>query len=210
MDVQRYVDVLRLFIKMADYLIHLGMATRMIQFLTVMKKDRHVDAITSEIENRTFWSCFILDRMIFCGVSQPMVLPLASMNIPFPIGEQDFAFGRSSAPRYTQQDLVEGRMPYEIYNTVDYYYHVLVRGFDIWARVLKFIVEGGRRGPRMSVPQNCPWAASSPWNIIFRDLKAWRQCQSERLRYQESFIVAQVSLGRGEAAAYVNLIYYLR
>ena len=192
--------------QIADYL---GMETRMMQSLTIVKKDRHIDAITSEIENRTYWSCFVLDRMIFSGVSQPLALPLATMKIPLPLGEQDFAFGHSSIPRRTQKDLVNGNMPSEIYGSVDCYYNVLVRGFEIWARVLQFNIEGGRRMPRMSASENCPWATTSPWNKLFRDAKQWHRCQGERLQYGENSISAQVSLGRGEAAAYVNLIYYL-
>ena len=183
----------------------------MMQSLTIMKKEHHVDAISSEVENRTYWSCVILDRMILlCGVSQPLALPLSSVKIPFPVGEQDFAFGRSSAPRCTPREFVEEKLPLEVYNTVDYYYSVLIRGVDIWARLLKFVIEGGRRMPGMSSPENAPWAPGSPWNIIFEDLKRWRQSQSDRLHYGKNLIPAQVYLGHGEAAAYINLIYYLR
>jgi hypothetical protein len=88
---------------------------------------------------------FFLDRITFCGVSQPLALPLARMKMAFPVGERDFAFGRSSVPRYTQQHLRKGALPLDIHGTVDYYYSVLVRGFDIWARILEFIIEHGRQ-----------------------------------------------------------------
>jgi hypothetical protein len=37
--------------------------------------------------------------------------------------------------------------------------------------------------PEMSAPVIAPWAPSSPWNVIYQDLKQWRQSQSDRLQY---------------------------
>jgi hypothetical protein len=177
-----------------------GMATRMLQSLNVMKS--RIER-KSEIQNRTFWACFVMDRLIFCGESQPFTLPLESMVIHLPVGEEDFAFGA------TRNQETLSFSPGHEFSSMDSYYCALVKGFDIWANILKIIINGGRRQPNMARPENCPWVPGSPWNILFEKLQAWRRSQSERLKYPNTDIAVHVSLGRGEAFGYLNLIYFV-
>lgn len=180
---------------------------RMMQSLTEMTKPDSLVELQQEIHNRTFWSCFIIDRSVFCGKSQPLTLPLESMDIPWPLGEQDFAFGQSSGPRYIANH--PQSLPLDAHNTIDYYYSILVRGFDIWARILKWVIGGGRRQSGMCNSRNCPWVAGSPWRALYDELQAWRQRQNRRICYPETGVEIHVSLGQGESFAFVNLIYYI-
>ncbi|CZT42817.1 uncharacterized protein RSE6_02768 [Rhynchosporium secalis] len=180
---------------------HSGMATRMMQSLDVMKPDRGSEVIETEIHNRTFWACFVMDRFIFCGRSQPLALPLDTMTIQLPIGEEDFAFGGVSHAGKP----MESTGPF----TVDEYYTVLVEGFEIWSKVLDLIISGGRRTPGMSQPENCPWVTGSPWKKLLDSVEEWRSQHSDRLRFPASGVAVHVSLGHGEKFAYVNLLYYV-
>lgn len=189
------------------------MATRMMQSLPVSTIGDAKAEREREIQNRTFWGCFIMDRLVSCGRSQPLCLPLEKMTIHLPIGEQDFAFGKPTAPRLTYKDLQElllSSAPPDTQGTINNYYSVLIRGFDIWARVLEFIVSGGRRQPHMAALENCPWVINSPWKAIYDSLEDWRAQQSDRLHYPGSSIATHVSLGRGESFAFINLVYYVR
>lgn len=151
-----------------------------------------------------------MDRLIFCGRGQPLALPLQKMTIHLPIGEQDFAFGQSTAPRIRYKDLDVITAGSDTFDTVDNYYSVLIRGLDIWYRAFDFVVSDGRRRPGMAKPENCPWVESSPWRSIHDSLESWRAHQTCRLRYPSSDVATHVSLGHGEAFAFVNLIYYVR
>lgn len=187
-----------------------GMATRMMQSLQVMKVDPPRTEKDDEIYNRTYWACFVMDRLVHCGKSQPYALPLEQMTIHLPIGEQDFAFGVASAPRLTNKDLMANPSMSRDLETTNNFYSVLVRGFDIWARVLEFVSNGGRRQPGMNKSNNCPWVHGSPWRSIYDSLEDWRSRQSARLKYPSSPVAVQVSLGHGESFAFVNLVYYVR
>lgn len=186
------------------------MATRMMQSLQVVNSNRPRSEKDEEIYNRTYWGCFVMDRLVYCGKSQPLSLPLDKMSIHLPIGEQDFAFGSALAPRRSFRDLVTHTMASGSHDTINNCYSVLVTGFDIWARVLEFVGNGGRRQPGRTAPKNCPWVHGSPWRSIYDTLEDWRSRQSERLKYPSSSIAVHVSLGNGESFTFVNLIYYVR
>ncbi|KAF2493747.1 hypothetical protein BU16DRAFT_550743 [Lophium mytilinum] len=181
-----------------------GTAIRMMQSLEAMRGPIQPNELEEEIYNRTFWSCFIMDRLVLCGKCQPFTLPLDQMSIHLPIGDQDFAFGQCSSPR-----IYISHVRGDLCNTIEYSYSMLVRGFDIWARILKWIVNGGRRQPGMTVLANCPWMAGSPWKDLYDELDDWRQQQHQRMKYPEVQIAGHVSLGHGEQFAFINLVYFI-
>ncbi|KAL2072805.1 hypothetical protein VTL71DRAFT_12148 [Oculimacula yallundae] len=178
-----------------------GMATRMMQSLDAMKIERLGELIDNEIYNRTFWACFVMDRFIFSGKSQSLALPVDRMTIELPIGEEDFAFGMTNNSGRS----IEATGPF----TVDTYYTVLIRGFEIWSKVLDLITSGGRRKPGMSKPENCPWMTGSPWRTLLDSVEEWRSQHSDRLKFPTTSVAIHVSLGHGEKFAYVNLLYYV-
>lgn len=182
-----------------------GTAIRMIQAMESMRGPTKLSELEQELYNRTFWSCFVMDRLVLCGKTEPFTLPLGQMTIHLPIGNQDFAFGQSSVPRVHVGNIVESQ-----HTTIDYAYSIVVRGFDIWARILKWVVNGGRRQPGMTSLENCPWTPGSPWNDLRANLEDWRQRQHQRLKFPDVRLADHISLGHGEQFAYINLTYYIR
>ena len=188
-----------------------GMAARMMHSILVLVKPGQLTAIEREVHSRSIWSCYVLDRLIFCGRSVPFDLAaygLQRLQIDWPIGEQDFAFAQQSSDHRHANDerehLLEGMK-----GDIDHYYDVLVRGFDIWARTLNWVLAGGRRLPGMSDPENCPWLKTSAWGMMYDEISKWREAQDVRLRYPETGVEGHAVLGQAEAFAYVNLIYYI-
>lgn len=185
-----------------------GMAIRMMQSLLILIKPGTLLELEQEVQNRTLWSCFILDRLIFCGKSQPPALSISSLYTHWPIGERDFAFGQSSGPRHV---MIEGQgLLQHMKGDIDHYYSILVRGFDIWSRILKWIVSGGRRQQGMCLPENHPWIEGSPWRSMYDELCAWRELHEPRIRYPETQVEGHASLGQGEICGYLNLLYFVR
>ncbi|KAJ5889068.1 fungal specific transcription factor domain-containing protein [Penicillium taxi] len=186
-----------------------GMANRMMQCLIVFMTD-HVHTETDrQIQNRTFWGCFIMDRLVSCGRSESATLSLDKISTHLPSGDLDFAFGSSPLSRYTFRDVRCNISLSRSLGVIDTYYCVLIRGFDIWAQTHKFIIEGGRKQLGMNNPENCPWVHGSRWRGIYDTLEDWRSSQSDRLKYPSTPVAINVSLGQGESFAYVNLVYYI-
>ncbi|CAK7231341.1 hypothetical protein SBRCBS47491_007898 [Sporothrix bragantina] len=183
-----------------------GAASRMMQSLLVLWKPSSTLSIEREERSRTFWGCFVMDRMVFCGQPQPWVLSMYASNVKWPSGEQDYVFGPAVETAPTTDT-----PPRPIGSGIDHYYSLLVRGFDIWARVLQFVVNGGRRQPGLCRTENHPWMAGSPWRLPYDELQLWRTHMDRRLKYPETAVAGHAVLGNGNAEqfAYINLIYYI-
>ncbi|CEL10389.1 hypothetical protein ASPCAL13509 [Aspergillus calidoustus] len=177
-----------------------GAAIRMMQLLkaTVLTSS---DTLEREVYNRTLWSCFVMDRLIFPGSQQPLCLPMEEMATHWPIGEADFAFAQGHIQRY----MVPSRYPM----TVDCSYAILVHGFEIWAKIYRWIISGGRRRKDMQLVKNLPWETSSLWATMRGELQEWRDSQDPKLWYPANRVGIYEFLGKGEVFGYINLIYYV-
>lgn len=158
--------------------------------------------------NHTLWSCFIIDRLLFSGRLQPATLFFHLLHTFWPSSEEDFVFSQlPGEPILT--DSGQGLLDNMRGNMANYY-NTLVRGFDIWSRILRFIVTGGRRLPGMHLPVNHPWVSTSLWKLLYEELRIWRERQEKRMLYPEASIESHAALGQAEPFAYLNLIYYTR
>ncbi|GLB07648.1 hypothetical protein AtubIFM57258_002996 [Aspergillus tubingensis] len=202
--------------------IYIGIAIRIMQALNSHRIARYPvepsppaerDAISVAVENRTFWACFIMERMISSGTYSPPMLPMsemANLGITRPLSAVEFAFGpdcpsEQGAMGQGFTPRCEGTAPLDITRS----FEVLVTGFDIWTDVMAFVLNDGRRAPGMCAAQNCPWVPESPWGKTRQRLETWRANQHYRLRYPENTVVAHKTLGFGESFTYLNLLYYL-
>ncbi|KAE8389360.1 hypothetical protein BDV23DRAFT_194428 [Aspergillus alliaceus] len=172
------------------------------------------DMIAPGIENRTMWACFIMDRMISSGTYNPPMLPLSEMEklkVSRPLSTVEFAFGTSASlwSGATGQNITwPERQPSGLLD-ITQCYEILVSGFDIWAQVMTFIFNDGRRAPGMCAPENCPWVPGSPWSRTKAQLERWRAGQHDRLYYPSNSVAIHMTLGYGESFTYINLLYYL-
>lgn len=60
--------------------------------------------INREIERRTFWSCFILDRYIGCSKTRPQTINVADTKIQLPCSEDAFMPGVKVRTRFIHED----------------------------------------------------------------------------------------------------------
>ena len=162
------------------------------------------DAVSVAIETRTYWACFIMDGMVNSGTYNPPMLPMSEMKklkIPRPLSAVEFAFGPEPITSASSPD-----------GTLDIAqsFEILVQGFEIWARVMEFIFNDGRRAPGMCAPHNCPWVESSPWYKSLARLSDWRAGQHRNLHYPSTSVAVHMTLGYGETFTYLNLLYYVR
>ncbi|KAE8381866.1 hypothetical protein BDV26DRAFT_278475 [Aspergillus bertholletiae] len=172
------------------------------------------DTVAPGIENRTIWACFIMDRMISSGTYNPPMLPMSEMDklkISRPLSTVEFAFGTNVSlySAHPGQNLSwSERLPSGLLD-ITQCYEILVSGFDIWAQVMTFIFNDGRRAPGMCAPENCPWVPGSPWSKTKAQLERWRAGQHDRLHYPSNSVAIHMTLGYGESFTYINLLYYL-
>ncbi|KAE8154290.1 hypothetical protein BDV25DRAFT_135982 [Aspergillus avenaceus] len=173
----------------------------------VIEKDK--DVVSWSIENRTFWTCFIMDRMVSSGTYNPLMLPMSEMvklRVLRPLSTVEFAFGTDLAA--VSVGFEHGRHLNGLLD-ITQSFEILVSGFDIWAQVMTFIFNDGRRAPGMCAAENCPWVRGSAWSRTRHQLEGWRADQHHRLHYPGNSVAVHMTLGYGESFTYINLLYYV-
>ncbi|KAF9876673.1 fungal specific transcription factor [Colletotrichum karsti] len=87
---------------------HCGIAIRMMQLLHSSRvapfpleipHRTELNDLTTAIETRTFWACFVMDCMVSSGTYNPRVLPkpeMIKLNVPRPPTSTEFALGSGS------------------------------------------------------------------------------------------------------------------
>ncbi|KAK0762781.1 hypothetical protein N5P37_005599 [Trichoderma harzianum] len=185
-----------------------GMAIRSAQLLSALPKQRDITELQSEVLNRTFWACFVMDRLVFCGKPQPLALPLRSVDVHWPIGQRDFAFGQTTSRIYPNVE--HGRInDHAKYHDLDRVYNLIVQGYDVWSKILQWIAGGGRRRPSTRQQIVCPWEPGSIWLSLYDELQEWRGRHEISIRFPDTALEVHASLGQAHSFAYLNLIYHL-
>ncbi|EED18778.1 fungal specific transcription factor, putative [Talaromyces stipitatus ATCC 10500] len=189
--------------------IYSGMAIRLVQLIGSITDREKTTELQQVIYNRTFWSCFVLDRLVFCGKPQPPALPLSLIDTHWPSGDVDFAFGTLGRKIFPENNCVQSSMT--AVEDIDGYFALLVQGIDIWSDIFKWVVNGGRRQSYAVTSKELPWSAGSYWGVTYKRLQLWRQRHGGRIRFPDGSVDGHVSLrgGAGEAFAYINLIYHV-
>ncbi|KAL7957883.1 hypothetical protein V8C34DRAFT_284622 [Trichoderma compactum] len=185
-----------------------GMAIRSSQLLSALPKQRDITELQSQVQNRTFWACFVMDRLVFCGKPQPLALPLHSVDVHWPVGQQDFAFGQRTSRIYPNVE--HGKIiDHAKYHDLDRVYTLIVQGYDVWSKILQWIAGGGRRRPSTRQQIVCPWEPGSIWLSLYDELREWRGSHENSIRFPETALEVHASLGHAHCFAYLNLIYHL-
>lgn len=184
-----------------------GIAARMAQGSLLVRTPVNGAKPLSEVERRTIWTCFVMDKLLSCGRQRPAMFRLTEMDLSLPLTHEDFVFDIGSIA--TTQTGRDKSAEQEILKAGDHF-QIILKGVDIWSRVHSWIVEGGRKRPSMSEPQNYPWLETSEWSRMKSELQRWRNAQDSRLKYPEAKVAAHAHLRRGEIFGYINLIYYAR
>ncbi|KAH7121599.1 hypothetical protein EDB81DRAFT_700522 [Dactylonectria macrodidyma] len=202
---------------------HCGIAIRMMQSLHSSRvapvpldnsPPSKLDDLSTAAETRTYWACFIMDCTISSGTYNPRMLLMSEMEtlkVPRPPTSFEFAFGSDTVTTpvdHTQNiDLTNIDQPVAL--DIAHSFEIIATGFDIYAQVMAFVFNDGRRAPGMCAPENCPWVPTSPWSTTRSRLAKWRASQHSRLHYPRNSVAVYMTLGFGESFVYLNLIYYL-
>lgn len=65
--------------------------------------DQEDDFIDREIERRTFWSCFIMDRYVGCGKTRPSVLNVEDTYVQLPCSDNAWMCGQKVKTRFLSE-----------------------------------------------------------------------------------------------------------
>lgn len=157
------------------------------------------DATCQIVETSTFWACFTLDCFISSGTYNPRMLSMSEMRklgIPRPAPLTGFIFG------FKQQMLTQEPTTLDLEHVSE----ILTIGFDIYADVMAWVHQDGRRASGMCAPEQCPWNPASYWGTCWSRLLEWRQRIDSRLLYPGNEVGLYAGRGElGRSFIYINL-----
>lgn len=198
-----------------------GNAIRMFQALEDMSQVQHA-ALTDQVSRlearetiwrremtrRTYWTGFLMDRMLACSGSRPSILASPSPTIPLPSSEDDWELGVACECPFTYTPTIDGsaastgRPPLTIHN----HFEIVIRSLDLWSHTCQWVAQGGRR--QASMHATCPWEPNSPWRQSILSVDGLREMLHPRMRFPETPVALYMPRRQGERFALNNLIYY--
>jgi hypothetical protein len=199
-----------------------GNAIRMFQALEDMSQLQHTlptDQVSRfearetiwrrETTRRTYWVCFIMDRMLACSGSRPSILTSPSSTIPLPSSEDDWELGVACESPVIYIPIMDGSAVPPTGRpllTIHNHFEIVIRSLDLWSHTCRWVAQGGRRKPSMR--STCPWEPSSPWHQLVVSVEGLRGMLHPRMRFPETPVTLYIPRRQGERFALNNLIYY--
>jgi hypothetical protein len=217
--------------------LHLGHAIRLSQVLRLGSEDdpsdpsealaAHVNGISashnpnlrtpieSEARRRTYWSCFLAERLLCSGRDRPCALIAHANTYPrqvsirFPSSDVDFLAGMKNPdaahfdgpPPPWARSSRESDVPEQEADLIGQTYRVA----DIWSQVVSYVGSGGR-----NIDRRPPWSSESTFYRLDTRLRSWEESLPPHFRYSEANLLAHVMLpgGQGRLFGLLHLLYF--
>ncbi|CAH7681774.1 hypothetical protein PPACK8108_LOCUS14424, partial [Phakopsora pachyrhizi] len=168
--------------------------------------------IEMDIRRRTFWSCFLIERLFSDGKDRPVMISCDQddINTHFPDPEYGFSTGRrpnlgalttSPTPPWVRTSQSNGTTT-NCDQETDLFGQTM-RIADLWNKVLKYISRGGRNHDR-----RCPWLPDSSFSRLDEQLSEWETRLPSHLQSTESNLVAYSIIGQGKSYGLMHLLYF--
>jgi hypothetical protein len=158
---------------------------------------------------RTYWCCFAQDCELSSGARQHFALSFSQISVPLPISDRDFTFNQLPDRRLMPVDMNK-KCPQANNLTIENGLTIVIRGFDIFVRILRFANEHRRSLSSFNSDESPTSALHKSWHRLKAELDEWRSLQDRTVRYPDTSAQAHVALGYGELFAYINLLYFMR
>lgn len=180
----------------------------------------HQSAIEHDIKRRSFWACFLIERLFGDGKERPiMIHPEEDAIITrFPISDDQLSIGKltptakfSTANPPPWDPKLKGLTPsgscqglgsshQEIEADI---FGQTMRISDLWYQVFKYVGNGGRNKDR-----RCPWLSESTFGQLDRRLSEWEMSLPSHLEYSEFNMVNHTIAGWGKFYGLMHLLYF--
>lgn len=177
---------------------HAGTAIRMAQVLhlNVETSQRFPDR-QKEIRRRTFWSCFIVDRLVSYSYNKPFAIPFHLVKVNIPCPENVFAFDAVYSG-FTVEALALEPHKVSQFEVMPFFIVMVL----LWGDMAFFHVSGGRRRAKFG-----PHAPEGEFYQSEKAIERFSANLPSHLSWSlQNYKIHQVT---GQTQAYVNLNFLL-
>lgn len=156
-----------------------------------------------EIWRRTWWSCFIMDRMLSAGKCRPTMIDVDKLRVQLPRAEDQFLFVRPAEPGFLSTRWLGENSPAEV-NDGGNVLSCYIRLVEIFGRFSEWSYAGGRRTEKLP-----PWDRSTEFFKIRHDLETFYQALPSDLAFTDAHISAHIASRTATAYASMHSLYLL-
>lgn len=158
-----------------------------------LESNQRYSPVQKEVRRRTFWACFVVDRLISYSSNHPFAVDKMSARVQLPCPESSFAFEEAYSGPYLDNIILHTSQLSQI-GIVPFYITML----QLWGNMASIHTSGGRRSSR--------YAPTNPEGEFYKHAKAIDNFASSlppSLRWSaQNYRLHQVT---GQAQAFVNL-----
>lgn len=163
-----------------------------------------VTQLNCELLIRTYWSCFMVDRIIDSGKNRSICFEKSNyLNVHLPSSEENFLLMshnlEANIQSFSLKEFEKVTLGYQNRGAA-----YLVSVFEIWGRISDFLLLGGR-----TVFKIPPFEQNSFSTSIKTDLAKWYECLPEHWKWSSDRYKAHSIMKSEVTFVLINVLYHL-
>jgi hypothetical protein len=183
--------------------IYSGIAIRLAQAIRLPyeeDEENHRDNATEiEVRRRTWWSCFIIDRMLSAGKYRPTMISVKQMKVKPPCFDDQFLFARDETTTFWD----EPTRADEIVND-DRVLGRYIRLVEIFGKFSEWSYAGGRKTETLP-----PWDSSTQFFKLSQELERFYNNLPSNLTFNKSNLSAHIENRNSTTYASMHTLHSL-
>lgn len=156
-----------------------------------------------EVRRRTWWSCFIMDRMLSAGKCRPTMIDVEKLRVQLPCSSDQFLFVRTAETGFLSTKWLKDERPAGVMNddNVLGWYIQLV---EIFGRFSEWSYAGGRRTEVLP-----PWDDSTEFYKLRHELESFNKALPSSLTFSDANLSAHIEKRNATAYTSMHTLYLL-
>jgi hypothetical protein len=154
-----------------------------------------------EVRRRTWWSCFVMDRMLAAGKCRPTMIDVEKLRVQLPCSDSQFIFKKATRTDVLKANFKRaGNEPINNDGVLGWY----IRLVEIFGRLSVWSYSGGRR-----TETEPPWIQSTNFSQIREDLERFHRALPPSLTFTAENLSAHIETQNATAYTSMHTLYLL-
>lgn len=161
------------------------------------------ELVEKEVRRRTWWSCFIMDRMLSAGKCRPTMIDVEKLRVQLPCSEDQFLFVHTVKTGLLNSDWLTQDKSADLIdhdNILGWY----IRLVEIFGRFSEWSYAGGRR-----TEEQPPWDPKTKFYQLRQELEAFNAALPSNLAFTDANLSAHIEKRNATAYASMHTLYML-
>ncbi|TVY32051.1 putative transcriptional regulatory protein, partial [Lachnellula subtilissima] len=156
-----------------------------------------------EVRRRTWWSCFIMDRMLSAGKCRPTMIDVEKLRVQLPCSSDQFLFVRTAETGFLSTKWLKEERPAGVTND-DNVLSWYIRLVEIFGRFSEWSYAGGRRTETLP-----PWDDSTEFFKLRHELESFNKALPSSLTFSDANLSAHIEKRNATAYTSMHTLYLL-